>query len=99
MIKWIMCDVNIFKSIYIYKYMDSDYKEQCTACLRLLHISSFFTVLHQRLKISACNSHYFDPACALLDFERNDNTILGTAGREPSSSGSAFSQRRSFSGE
>lgn len=79
--------------------MNSVHGKQRTACWSPLHSLSFFTVVHLCLKISACNSHYFDPACALLDFERNDNTILRTAGREPPSSGSAFSQRHSFSGE
>lgn len=85
--------VNIFKCVYIDIW--TVLGEQRAACWSLLHISSLFTVF----KISACSSHYFDPARALLDFERNVNMTLRTAGREPPSSGSAFSQRHSFSGE
>lgn len=88
-----MCTVNIFKCKYISIWTLT--MRRSTACLRLLH-SSLCCIC---LKISACNSHYFDPACALLDIERNNNTIVRTAGLEPLSSGSAFSWRRSFKGE
>lgn len=65
------------------------------------HAGVFFTSRHSSLCLRSQHAILitFDPARALLDFERNVNMTLRTAGREPPSSGSAFSQRHSFSGE
>lgn len=89
--------VNIFKCIYIDIW--TVLGEQRAACWSLLHISSLFTVLHLRLRSQHAILIILTQLVPFLDFERNDNMILRTAGREPPSSGSAFSQRHSFSGE
>lgn len=78
----------------IYKYTDSDHERERTACLRLLHPSLCCICL----EISACTCHSFGPSLFFGLIERNYSVILRRlpVSSLSLSSGSAFSQRRSF---